>query len=118
IERQLAGVALTAHGRVPARYRQIRRLGAVETRGQLAGEAQLDVARVERAGVDPLPQGRRFGDRYLEAQQVDPAPHQHVVDLHRLVDDVDRRLVDAGVVAHRLAYLQIGSADVLTTLMC
>ena len=40
---------------------------------------------------------RTLVDPDLEAQQVDPAPHQFIADLHGLVDDVDRRLGDADV---------------------
>src|SRR3546814_7330305 len=79
------------HGDVPAGDGGLRGGRVVEARGQFARQAQLDVARVQ-AGSDVGPKLLRLLHADVEAQQLDPLPHQVVADLHRLVDDVDRRL--------------------------
>src|SRR3546814_9926184 len=76
-------------------FRSLRGGRVVEARGQFARQAQLDVARVQ-AGCDVGPKLLRLVHADVEAQQLDPLPHQVVADLHRLVDDVDRRLVEIG----------------------
>src|SRR3546814_13743590 len=92
LQRQQRGVALPGHGDGPAGDGGLRGGRVVEARGQFARQAQLDVARVQ-AGSDVGPKLLRLLHADVEAQQLDPLPHQVVADLHRLVDDVDRKSV-------------------------
>src|SRR5690606_21861065 len=103
LQGQRTGVPLAPYRGVPAGDCGFGRRRIVEARRQLPCQPQLEVARIEPARVDGLAGVRGLGRADLEAEQLDPLPHQLVADLHGLGDDVDRRLVDADVVAQRLA---------------